>query len=185
METTKITTKKKIGMANPLVQKIGNFKKWNIGNCIMQRHWAIGDWRKLVGTIEVTILSKITLIWLISWKINLPFFKSIKVQKLFSFFILKYFTNFVKLVDFFPAKKGCLKRRSQEKVSGVDHRRGSLLGSLLEVSGEVSGHSLRLQFRMIEKCVLFILSFKTSDFIVETQGKKKIWISTMALWVST
>ena len=46
-----------------------------------------------------------------------------------------YFTNFVKLVDFFPAKKGCLKRRSQEKVSGVDHRRGSLLGSLPEVSG--------------------------------------------------
>ena len=143
METTKITTKKKIGMANPLVQKIGNFKKWNIGNCIMQRHWAIGDWRKLVGTIEVTILSKITLIWLISWKINLPFFKSTKVKKLFSFFILKYFTNFVKLVDFFPAKKGCLKRRSQEKVSGVDHRRGSLLGSLLEVSGEVSRGGLR------------------------------------------
>jgi hypothetical protein len=37
METTKIATKKKIGMANPLVQKIGNFKKWSIGNCIMQR----------------------------------------------------------------------------------------------------------------------------------------------------
>ena len=73
----------------------------------------------------------------------MPFFKSIKVQKLFSFFILKYFTNFVKLVDFFPAKKGCLKRRSQEKVSGVDHRRGSLLGSLLEVSGEVSRGGLR------------------------------------------
>ena len=54
-----------------------------------------------------------------------------------------YFTNFVKLVDFFPAKKGCLKRRSQEKVSGVDHRRGSLLGSLLEVSGEVSRGGLR------------------------------------------
>ena len=31
-------------------------------------------------------------------------------------------------------------------------------------------HSLRLQFRMIEKCVLFILSFKTSDFSVETQN---------------
>ena len=62
-----------------------------------------------------------------------------------------YFTNFVKLVDFFPAKKGCLKRRSQEKVSGVDHRRGSLLGSLLEVSGrsqgEVSGEGLRGRYQ--------------------------------------
>ena len=38
METAKITTKKKFEMANPLVQKIGNFKKWSIGNCIMQRH---------------------------------------------------------------------------------------------------------------------------------------------------
>ena len=45
-----------------------------------------------------------------------------------------YFTNFVKLVDFFPAKKGCLKRRSQEKVSGVDHRGRS--------QGEVSSGGL-------------------------------------------
>ena len=40
METAKIATLKKIGMANPLVQ---NVKMWNIGNCIMQRHGAIGD----------------------------------------------------------------------------------------------------------------------------------------------
>ena len=38
METAKIATKKKIGMVNPLVKKIGNFKMWSIGNCIMQRH---------------------------------------------------------------------------------------------------------------------------------------------------
>jgi hypothetical protein len=38
METAKIAGKTKIGMANPLVPKIGNFKKWSIGNCVMQRH---------------------------------------------------------------------------------------------------------------------------------------------------
>ena len=38
METAKIATQKKIGMANPLVQKIGNVKMWSIGNFIMQRH---------------------------------------------------------------------------------------------------------------------------------------------------
>ena len=32
-----IATKKKIGMANPLVQKIGNVKNWSIWNFIMQR----------------------------------------------------------------------------------------------------------------------------------------------------
>ena len=31
METTKITTKKKIGMANPLVQKIGTSKSGTLG----------------------------------------------------------------------------------------------------------------------------------------------------------
>ena len=38
------------------------------------------------------------------------------------------------LVDFFPAKKGCLKRRSQAR-EGLRCRSQSLLGSLPEVSG--------------------------------------------------
>jgi hypothetical protein len=85
-----------------------------------------------------------------------PKYKSSETVLLFHI----YFTNFVKLVDFFPTKKGCLKRRSQEKVSAVDQRRGSLLevssrglwgrpqgevssGGLFQRSqGEVSGGSL-------------------------------------------
>ena len=55
-----------------------------------------------------------------------------------------YFTNFVKLVDFFPAKKGCLKRRSQEMVSGVGHRWGSLLDvSFGGLRGRSQGGGLR------------------------------------------
>ena len=64
-----------------------------------------------------------------------------------------YFTNFVKLVDFFPAKKGCLKRRSQAREGlrcrsqeGVSSGfpSGGLGGGLKGRSqGKVSGGGIR------------------------------------------
>ena len=41
METAKIATQKKIGMANPHVQKIGNVKMWELHHAETLSNWRL------------------------------------------------------------------------------------------------------------------------------------------------